>query len=304
VYERLAAGYERSMAEHPTVAFLGTGIMGAPMARNIARAGMPVRAWNRTRAKAEPLGDDGIEVVDSPADAVGGADVVVTMLADGDAVAATMEAALGAMDDDAVWAQMSTVGLDAAERLSGMASERGVAYVDAPVLGTRQPAEEGKLVVLAAGPRDALERCRPVFDAVGAKTIELGETGQGTRLKLVVNTWVVGIVENLAETIALARALDLDPGLFFAAIEGGGLDLPYAHLKGQLMVEEKFEPPAFPLRLALKDAKLIVDAARKTGLELPLVEAVRAQFERAAEAGHGDEDLAAAYATLAESIRL
>jgi 3-hydroxyisobutyrate dehydrogenase len=292
------------MADRATVAFLGTGIMGAAMARNVARAGMRVRAWNRTRAKAEALADEGIEVAEPAAEAVAGADVVVTMLADGDAVAAAMEPALAAMDDDAIWAQMSTVGLDGTERLSGMAAERGVAYVDAPVLGTRQPAEEGKLVVLAAGPRDAVERCRPVFDAIGSKTIELPDVGQGTRLKLVVNTWVVGVVENLAETIALARALDLDPGLFFAAVDGGGLDLPYARLKGQLMIEESFEPPAFPLRLALKDARLIVDAARAAGLELPLVEAVTAQFDRAAQAGHADEDLAAAYATLAESIRL
>jgi 3-hydroxyisobutyrate dehydrogenase len=304
VYERLAGGYERCMADRPTVAFLGTGIMGAPMARNVASAGMPVRAWNRTREKADPLADDGIEVADSPADAVGGAEVVVTMLTDGDAVAAVMEEALPAMADESVWAQMSTVGMQATERLSGMADESGVAYVDAPVLGTRQPAEERKLVVLASGPGDALARCRPVFDAVGSKVIELDEIGEGTRLKLVVNTWVVGVVENLAETIALARGLDLDPGLFLAAIEGGSLDMPYADMKGKMMIEESFEPPAFPLRLALKDAGLVLDAARRVGLELPLVEAVSAQFERAAEAGHAEEDLAAAYATLAESMRL
>jgi 3-hydroxyisobutyrate dehydrogenase len=292
------------MADRPTVAFLGTGIMGAAMARNVARSGMPVRAWNRTRAKAEPLAEDGVEVVDSPAEAVAGADVVVTMLTDGDAVAAVMDEALPAMADDAVWAQMSTVGVDATERLSRMAADRGVAYVDAPVLGTRQPAEEGQLVVLAGGLRDALERCRPVFDAVGGKLVELAEAGQGTRLKLVANTWVVGIVENLAEAIALARGLGLDPRLFLQAIEGGAMDMPYAELKGEMMIQGSFQPPSFPLRLALKDARLVLDAARKAGLELPLVEAVRAQFERAAQAGHADEDLAAAYAVLAESIRL
>lgn len=287
------------MPDRSTVAVLGTGIMGAPMARNVAAAGLPVRAWNRSREKAEPLAEDGIEVAGSPAAAVEGADLVVTMLSDGDAVAATMEQALPAMSGDAVWAQMSTVGIEASDRLSGLAAERGVAYVDAPVLGTRQPAEQGQLVVLAAGPGEAVARCRPVFEAVGSKLVELDEVGQATRLKLVLNTWVVGVVENLAETIALARGLGLDPRLFLQSIEGGGLDMPYAHLKGQLMLDESFEPPAFPLRLALKDARLVLDAARGGGLELPLVEAVESQFERAAEAGHGDEDLAALYRAVA-----
>jgi 3-hydroxyisobutyrate dehydrogenase len=280
-----------------TVAVLGTGIMGGPMARNIAAAGKAVRAWNRTREKAEPLAEHGVEVCDSPAAAVEGADVVVTMLADGAAVEATMVegGALAAMRDDAVWDQMSTVGIDATERLAGLAADRGVAFVDAPVLGSRQPAEERKLVVLASGPPDAVERCRAVFEAVGAKTIQLGAAGEGSKLKLVVNTWVVGFVENLAETIALAHGLDLDPRLFLQAIEGGSLDSPYAHLKGELMIEENFEPPAFELRLALKDARLVLEAARRAGLELPLVEAVAAQFERAVQDGHGDEDLAAAY---------
>src|SRR2546423_1305878 len=125
------------MADRPTVAFLGTGIMGAPMARHVAEAGMPVRAWNRTRDKAEALAEHGIEVADSPAAAVGDADVVVTMLTDGQAVESVMTegGGLAAMDGAAAWAQMSTVGLAATERLAGLAAERGVAYVDAPVLG-------------------------------------------------------------------------------------------------------------------------------------------------------------------------
>src|SRR5437763_3379396 len=294
------------MAEaRPMVAFLGTGIMGAPMARNVAGAGLPVRAWNRTREKAEPLAEHGVEIADSAPAVVEGADVVVTMLTDGDAVGNVMTegGALAAMGDDAVWAQMSTVGVAAADRLAGLAAERGVPFVDAPVLGTRQPAEQGQLVVLAGGPAEAVGRCRPVFDAVGSKTLELGEAGKPTRLKLVLNTWVVGVVENVAEAIALAGALDLDPRLFFQGIEGGALDCGYAHLKGELMIEESFEPPAFPLRLAPKDAALVLDAAGQAGLELPLVDAARAQFERATREGHGDKDLAAAYEAIAAARR-
>jgi 3-hydroxyisobutyrate dehydrogenase len=206
--------------------------------------------------------------------------------------------ALEAMDDDAVWAQTSTVGVAGTARLSALAGQRGVPYVDAPVLGTRQPAEEGALVVVAAGPPEARERCRPVFDAIGSKTIELGEPGEATRLKLVLNTWVLGIVENLAEAIALARGLDLDPIRFLEGIEGGSLDCGYAHLKGGLMIEESFEPPAFPVRLAAKDAGLVLDAAREAGLGLPLVEAVHRQLEEAAAGGHGDQDVAAVYRAL------
>src|SRR4051812_1542717 len=147
-----------------TVAVLGTGTMGAPMAVNIARAGQTVRAWNRTAAKAEGL--DGVEAAATVAEAVEGADLVVTMLADGDAVEQVAREALPAMGDGTVWLQMSTVGIEATERLALLAQERGVEFVDAPVIGTKQPAEQGKLTVLASGPREARERAKPVFDAV------------------------------------------------------------------------------------------------------------------------------------------
>jgi 3-hydroxyisobutyrate dehydrogenase len=285
------------MADRPSVAFLGTGIMGAPMARHVAQAGLQVRAWNRTPEKAQPLAEHGVEVADAAAEAVRGAGVVVTMLTDGAAVESVMTGAGGleAMDDGAVWAQMSTVGLHATERLAGLAAERGVDYVDAPVLGTRQPAEEAQLVVLAAGPSQARARCRPVFAAVGQTTRELDQVGQASRLKLVLNTWLVGVVESLAETIALARALDVDPRHFLDTIEGGALDCGYAHLKGDLMIEESFEPAAFPLALAAKDAELVLEAAEQTGIRLTVVAAVRDQFARAREQGLGEADMAAVY---------
>jgi 3-hydroxyisobutyrate dehydrogenase len=150
------------------IAVLGTGTMGAPMARNLAAAGHEVTAYNRSREKAEPLADDGVTVAGDPAAAVRGAEVVVTILADGAAVEAVMGDAVDALEDGAVWAQMSTVGLEATERLVALAREHGVAIVDAPVLGTKAPAEQGALIVLAAGPAEARERCAPVFDAVGS----------------------------------------------------------------------------------------------------------------------------------------
>src|SRR5262249_9389029 len=175
---------------------------------------------NRTPGKAEGLG---AVAADTPADAVSGADIVVTMLADGPAVESVMTdgGALEAMRDDAVWIQASTIGIAATERLAQLARERGVAFVDAPVLGTKKPAEDGALTVLASGPADALERSKPVFDAIGGRIIELGEAGAGTRLKLVANNWVVNLLGALAETIALAQRIGVPPEAFLDAIEGG-----------------------------------------------------------------------------------
>jgi 3-hydroxyisobutyrate dehydrogenase len=275
------------------LAFIGAGIMGAPMARNCAASGdLDVRVWNRTREKAEAV--EGAEVADSAAAAVEGAALVVTMLADGDAVEAVARDFLPAAPDDVVWLQMSTVGLEADERLRKLAEEHGIAYVDAPVSGTKEPAEKGELVVLVSGPPQARERGRPVFDAVGAKTVELGdEAGAGTRLKLVLNAWLVALVEGLAETIAFAESIGVDPASFLETIEGGPLGPAYAQLKGKAMIEREF-PPSFPLSLALKDARLVLEAAKGEGLDLPLIETIERQFGRAVDGGHGDEDMAAA----------
>src|ERR687889_279863 len=181
--------------------------MGAAMARNLVSAGMEVRAWNRTREKAEPLADDGAKVADTPAEAAAGAGFVLTMLSDGDAVAEAVDGedgALLALPDDGVWLQMSTVGIEGHERLAQIAGERGVFYVDAPVLGTKEPAEQGQLIVLASGPEEVQAQCQPVFDAVGSNTLWLGSAGTGSRLKLVTNNWIVGILGVLAETVSPA----------------------------------------------------------------------------------------------------
>ena len=271
------------------VAVLGTGIMGAPMARNLAAAGHEVTAWNRSAEKAE--GIEGVEAAGSVAEAVRGAEAVITMLADADAVEAVVSEALPALDG-AVLIQTSTIGPEATARLAERAEAAGVPFVDAPVLGTKAPAEEGKLIVLASGPEDVRERVDPLFDAIGAKTLWLGEAGAGSRLKLVINTWLLALTEGLAEAIALAEALDVDPQTFLDAIDGGPIGAPYANLKGKLMIERDF-PPSFPLELALKDARLALAAAEAQGLRLGALAAVAEQMERAVEAGHGKADMAA-----------
>ena len=279
------------------IAILGTGIMGAAMARNLLAAGMEVRVWNRTREKAEPLAEDGAEVADSPAEAAQGADFVLTMLADADTVAEAVggeEGALATLGEDGIWLQTSTVGLEGHERLAGIADEYGVTYVDVPVLGTKEPAEQGQLIMLASGPEEVQERCQPIFDVVGSQTFWLGPAGAGSRLKIVTNNWIVGLLGLLAETIALARATGVDPSQFLEVIEGGPLDLPYAQMKGQMMIEEEF-PTSFSANLARKDANLVLQAAEANGLRLPLTQAAAEHFDEAISAGHGEEDMAAIY---------
>jgi 3-hydroxyisobutyrate dehydrogenase len=255
------------------VALLGTGTMGAGMARNLVDAGHELRLWNRTRSRAEGL--DGT-VCASPAEAVADAEVVITMLADGPAVEAATD---GLSFGDAVWAQMSTIGVDETARLA-----RGT-FVDAPVLGSKPQAEGGQLTVLASGP---FERCRPVFEAVG-RIVDLGpEPGAGTRMKLVLNHWVIALTESLAETVLFAEALDIDPGRFLEVIDGGPMSPAYAQLKGGYMVDREY-PANFSLNLARKDAELIAGVAG----ELPLARLVSERMAAAIAAGHGDEDFSA-----------
>jgi 3-hydroxyisobutyrate dehydrogenase len=279
-----------------TVAFLGTGTMGLPMAANAAAAGLQVRAWNRSRERAEPLGERGVTVAGTPAEAVAGAGIVVTILSDADAVLETIErgGALAALAPGTVWAQMSTIGIAGIERCAALARAHRVELVDAPVLGTKQPAEAGELTVLAAGPDAAVERCGQLFDAVAARTVRLGEAGEATRLKLVLNGWVASLVEALGETFALAEGLGVDPARFLETIAGGPLDVTYAHVKGKAMLAREF-PASFKLSLALKDVRLVREAAAGAGLELPVIDAVERSFQRAVDLGHGDEDLAAAF---------
>ncbi|MCX5167222.1 NAD(P)-dependent oxidoreductase [Streptomyces antibioticus] len=286
------------MTDTITVSVLGTGIMGAAMARNLARAGHTVRAWNRTRAKAEPLAADGVAVVATPADAVRDADVVLTMLYDGPAALEVMREAAPALRQGAVWAQSTTAGVEAIADLADFAAEHGLVFFDAPVLGTRGPAEDGLLTVLAAGPPAHRDAVAPVFDAVGARTVWTGEDGRegsATRLKLVANSWVLAATAAAGEVLALSQALGVDPEAFFGLIAGGPLDMGYLRAKTGLVLDERLSPAQFAVTTAAKDARLIVEAGRDHGVRLDVASATADRLERAAAQGHGDEDMAAAY---------
>jgi 3-hydroxyisobutyrate dehydrogenase len=286
-------------ARKPAVALLGTGIMGAGMARNIARAGLPLRVWNRTRAKAEQLREHGAVPADTPADAVRDADVIVTMLGDGVSVASAMSLAADGLRPGQVWAQTSTVGPAALAPLTELADKHGLVFIDSPVQGTRGPAEAGRLLVYAAGPeapeRDAIrDLVQPVYDAIGSKTLWFPSVGEASKLKLVANSWVLALTVSIGETIAFAQRLGVDPRRFLAGIEGGATDCAYAQGKAATILAEDYTP-SFPLEMAAKDARLIVEAGEEADAHMDVLRAALARFNRAAEHGHARDDMSAAY---------
>jgi len=278
------------------VAVLGTGIMGSGMARSLLRSGLDVTVWNRHPGRAAPLAADGADVAGSPGDAVADADAVITILWDGNSVADVMADALPAAPEGILWVQSSTVGLhEAGDMLPALADGCGAWYIDAPVLGTRQPAEDGKLTVLAAGPEPAREQIAPVFGAIGARTVWVSDRpGDGTRLKLVANSWVGTIVAATAQSIALAEGLGLDPRMFLDMMAGSAVDAPYLHVKGEAIIAGRWEP-SFAVDGAAKDAGLIAAAMRASGTDASLMEAVGGQYRKAAAAGYGEQDMAAVF---------
>lgn len=273
---------------------LGTGLMGAPIAASLAAAGHHLRVWNRTRAKAEPLAEQGATVADTPAAAVEGAEIILTMLTDGATVTATMQDASAALPHHAVWVQMSTVGVDATDDHIALARSLGLEFVDAPVLGSVQPAQEGELVVLAAGAAELRDRVQPVFDVIGARTMWVGEAGAASRLKLVANSWVLALTAAVGEAVSLAEGSGIDPKLFLEAVSGGAMDCAYLQMKGNAIMAKSFEP-AFTVQNALKDALLVNEAAVRAGVQLDVAQASAARLSRAVTRGHGGDDMAASY---------
>jgi len=281
--------------EDVRVTVLGTGIMGSAMARNLVCAGLRTTVWDRSPAATAPLSEAGALVAASAAEAVQDARVVVTMLPTADVVDSVIFAGgvARALAEGAVWAQMGTIGLAAT---TGIGSRLGelrpdVMFVDAPVSGSKGPAEAGQLLILASGPATAAPAVRPVFEAVGRKTVWLGQAGQGSRMKLVVNAYMSVLIEGVAEALELAARLGIDASELAEAIEGGPLDAPIADAKLHKMQRGDFAPE-FPLQWALKDVDLALAAAGED--ELPLLAALSRQWRAAVDAGHGREDVSAA----------
>jgi 3-hydroxyisobutyrate dehydrogenase len=284
------------------VAVLGTGIMGSAMARNLVAAGLHTTVWDRTQSATAPLSDAGATVAPSAAEAASEAQVVITMLPTADVVASVIfdEEVSDAFSSGAVWAQMGTIGLSATTDLAGRLARLhpDVMFVDAPVSGSKGPAQSGQLLILGSGPPQARSVVGPAFDAVGRKTLWLGDAGQGSRMKLVVNAYMSVLIEGVAESLALARRLGIDTAQLEEAIEGGPLDAPIADAKLHKMEAGDFAPE-FPLEWALKDVDLAIDVAGD--VSLPLLEALSRQWQAAVDSGHGREDISAAVLALSDS---
>jgi len=282
------------------VAVIGAGIMGSAMARNLAAAGLTTRVWDRAASATGPLADAGVVVAASARDAVQDAGVVITMLPTADAVESVIfdGQVAEAFADGCVWAQMGTIGVEATLRIRDrLAAQRpGVMFLDAPVSGSKGPAEQGQLLILASGPTAAADAVGPVFDVIGRKTVWLGAVGRGSQMKLVVNAYLSILIEGVAETMELADRLGIGHQQLAEVIEGGPLDAPLADAKFHKMDRGDFTAE-FPLEWALKDVDLVIDTAG--GQTLPLLDALSGQWHAAVAAGYGREDISAARLALA-----
>jgi 3-hydroxyisobutyrate dehydrogenase len=280
----------------PPIAFLGTGRMGGPMAANLARAGFDVRVWDRTASHAADLTADGATAAASPAEAVAGAGLLITMLADGPATEQLLSGpdGFGAAGPGVIWVQMGTVGQQWTARLADAAAAHGMVFADAPVSGSEGPARAGRLTILASGPDWLRDVLAPVFGALGRATVWLGPAGNGTKAKLVLNNWLAALAETTAENLAFARQLGLDPAVIVDLLESSPLGAPWAVQKARTMLAGDFTP-AFALKHALKDAELAAQAAQASGASLALTDALLPRWRHAAASGHADEDVAAIY---------
>jgi 3-hydroxyisobutyrate dehydrogenase len=281
----------RATGQEP-VAVLGIGAMGHAMATSMLRAGIPTIVWNRRPTATRDLAGLGADVAETAADAARRAAVVVTMVTDTDAVIsiARDQGMLAALAPGAIWAQMATIGVAGIERVAAMvAAERpDVTLLDAPVSGSREPAERGQLTIFASGPEKARPRVAALFDALGQRTIWVGEVGAGSRLKLVNNTLVAFAAEAVANAAALARRLGLQSETVIQALAGSPLVSPWQAAKLQRIATGEFSAQ-FALALALKDVRLALQAADDD--RFTTFACLAEEWQQAADEGLGDQDL-------------
>ena len=278
------------MNQHPSVAVLGLGAMGHAFAANLVKKDFPVAGWNRTRARGEDLAANGMTLHDAPQQAVADADVVLAMLSDGPTTESVLQQIASSLRQNAVFCQMGTIGVEATDRLIAyLAQQRpDVVYIDAPVSGTKAPAENAQILVLASGDRQRAEKLEPVFAAISKGARWLGEAGAGSRMKLVVNAWLIAMMQGLAESASLARQFGFTTDDLWSVLEGGPLAAPYARVKLDTIKEGDFTPQ-MQLTWALKDAQLALDAAEDQSM--PGMQHIAQLWQQAVEAGYGEQDL-------------
>jgi 3-hydroxyisobutyrate dehydrogenase-like beta-hydroxyacid dehydrogenase len=278
------------------VGFIGLGAMGLPIARNLLKTSHPLTVYNRTPGRAEPLGAEGARVAASVA-AASRADVVMTMLADDAAEEATVFGANGMLDalpTGSIHVSLSTIGTALSRRLAEAHAARAQHYVAAPVFGRPDAAAARRLLVVAAGPAAAIERVRPLLEAIGRKLFVIGaEAPAANTVKLAGNFLIVSAIETLGETFALLRKSGVEPEQFMEIVNDNLFQSPILANYGGLIARERFEPAGFKLRLGLKDVRLVLEAAAARGVPLPVAELVRERFDAAMADGMGDWDWSA-----------
>lgn len=284
------------------VAFLGLGQMGTPMARRLLGAGHGLTVWNRTRSRADELGDAGAEVAATPADAAGGAQIAITMLATPEAVEQVVfgpDGLSAAMHPGQALIEMSTIGREAVRSIARRLPA-GVDLVDAPVLGSVPQATDGTLRVFVGASPDLLEHVRPVLEPMGT-VIHMGGPGAGASMKLVANSTIGAAASALGEALSLSDAFGLSREQVLEILSDSHLG-PIVRGKRALITSQTY-PPNFKLRLAVKDLRLVDDAASRAGRDVPLVRAALSSLERAEAAGLGDQDYSAVVEAIADEDR-
>jgi 3-hydroxyisobutyrate dehydrogenase len=274
------------------VALIGVGTMGHGMAASALRAGIPTVVWDRAPEATRDLATRGAQLATSAADAARRAAIVVTMVPDADAVIATArdDGMLSALSSGSIWVQMSTIGVAGIDRVAALVDRDrpDVTLVDAPVSGSRDPAEHGELTIFASGPDHVRARVTPLFDALGHQTLWVGPVGSGTRVKVVNNTWLAFGAEAVDASVALGRQLGIDAQTMVDALEAGPLVSPWQSAKLRRVVNGDFSPQ-FALRLALKDVRLALDAAGDG--RFAALRCLADEWQEAVGAGLGDLDL-------------
>lgn len=282
------------MSQQPTVAVLGLGAMGHAFAANLLKKGFTVHGWNRTRARGEDLESAGLKLADTPEQAVAETEVVIAMLADGQITESVFTQIEKALKQNAVLCQMGTIGTEKTDALIARfaAARPDVTYIDAPVSGTKAPAENAQILILASGNKEKAQALEPVFAAISKGAQWLGEAGAGSRMKLVINSWLIGLMQSLAESARLAETFGFSTDDLWKTLEGGPLAAPYAKVKLG-MIESGDFTPQMHLIWALKDANLALDAAN--GTPLPALKNIADLWQKAVDAGYGEQDLSVIY---------
>jgi 3-hydroxyisobutyrate dehydrogenase-like beta-hydroxyacid dehydrogenase len=277
-----------------SVGFIGLGLMGQPMARNVLKAGFPLTIWNRTRSKAEALAGEGAKLADNPAEVAERADVLITIVSDPPALEDVLfqKGVLGAMRRGSILIDSSTVSPALARKIAAAASARGVDFLDAPVTGGTWGAEKGELVFMIGGPESVLERAKPVLEAMGKKLFLLGPHGAGQTVKLAMNLLLALQVDALAEAIALVSASGIPAEKLVSVMQSSMARAPVLDVKAPLLLKNEF-PASFPLRLMHKDVRLALELARENGIELPAGAAAYATYTKVKEAAKDDPDFSA-----------